>query len=261
MFRSLFAIMVALLTALPFMAAAHPKESEFYPDSNLVTIPPSQNIGLQLKEFPRKDTLFQLRLNDDQTVESCVARFVKKDSPVAIQGCELLTKRFFIPIGEGKKRRSVRLNFIWPRKTKLSFESDFGGALPLLLDDWISEVETRSFAYNRRHHEFVLNADIQVDGSATNCVIENEEMSSDLRALICQQFVDHSFWIPAFDDLAGLISTRVSLQSKIETGRMHCKSDKGVSLDSETGMFRWAMMESDEGCRPDFRDFVAPPVN
>lgn len=260
--RSLIIFLLTSLALLPFGAAAHPQNREFDPIHNFVFVPPSQNIGLVLKEFPRKDTLFQLRLKDDRTVESCKARFVKKNSPVAIQGCDILTKRFFLPIGEGKKKRNIRLTFVWPKKSVPSFKSNFGGAIPLLLDEWINKFEMRKLAaYNGERHDFVLKAEIGVDGNATNCSIDNPDMSPVLRALVCQQFTDHSFWIPAFDDSTGLVPTQISLQSKIEIGRRFCSGEKGVNLDSKTGVFRWTMLEGGSECLPDFRDFVGPAVN
>lgn len=132
----------------------------------------------------------------------------------------------------------------------------------MLLENWIDTAEMRTLAQSSgQRHEFVLNAEIRTNGTAANCLIDNARMDGALRDLICQQFVDHSFWIPAFDQSAGRIPTQVSLQSKIETGQALCSSDKGVSLDLRTGVFRWAMMEGGPACLPDFRDFVAPPVN
>jgi|GEM_PF-3064574 len=262
MIRSLFVSALTWLIMGPLVAEAHTEAPEFHPFSNATHIPRGQDIGLGVTPIPRKDTLFQLRMKDDQTVESCKARFVKQDSPLAIQGCKLLVQRFSLPQSEGKKRRTIKLLFIWPKKTETVFESDFGGAIPLLLANWIDTVEMRTLTQTGgRRHEFVLNADIRADGTAANCLIDNAEMNSDLRDMICQQFVDHSFWIPAFDETAGLTSTQVSLHSEIETGRALCSSDKGVSLNRRTGVFRWAMMEGGTGCLPDYRDFVAPRAN
>ena len=262
MIRSFVACALSWLVMWPVAAGAHPQEPKFNAFSNAAFIPRGQDIGLSLAELPRKSTLFQWRMKDDQTVESCKARFVKQDSPLAIQGCKLLIQRFSLPQSEGKKRRTIKLNFNWPEKTETPFESDFGGAIPLLLHNWISTVEMRTLARSGgQRHEFVLNAEIGADGSAANCSIDNADINSDLRDLICQQFVDHSFWIPAFDQSAGVISTQVSLHSKIETGRALCSSDKGASLDLRTGVFRWAIMEGGPECLPDFRDFVAPPAN
>lgn len=262
MIRSFVACTLAWLVMWPVVAGAHPQEPEFHPFYNAAFIPRGQDIGLNLADLPRKDTLFQLRMKDDQTVEFCKARFLKQDSPLAIQGCKLLIQRFSLPQSEGKKRETIKLLFIWPKKTETVFESNFGGAIPLLLANWIDTVEMRTLAQSGgQRHEFVLNAEIHADGTAANCLIDNAEMDSDLRDLICQQFIDHSFWIPAFDQSVGKIPTQVTLHSKIETGRALCSSDKGVSLDLRTGVFRWAMMGGGPECLPDFRDFVAPPVN
>ncbi|MEO0441731.1 MAG: hypothetical protein AAF067_12765 [Pseudomonadota bacterium] len=127
--------------------------------------------SLGLAEPPRRDALFKLTLIETGAVDSCTPRFQRKDSSIGAAMCNRLQQAISWEQDLRKDQRKLAskqsIKLAWPKPGSRTYLSDFGGALPINMNDWIHNSEIRTLnGYDTGETDFEIELEISERGRA-----------------------------------------------------------------------------------------------
>lgn len=242
------------LSAAAIAHSADPPDSDSLGEG--VTVTPQLLKQMNLSKHPKRSSRFELKIGANSIHYDCRLRFEKKDHPLAKPGCAFLSDRLnwgprLTRSGEVKKR-TTQIFLNWPDEGINQYESDFGGAFPVSIGEWLEKKEFGDLRKYKNHDsKFEIEIGISEDGRVDSCSVEHISLPRDLDSTICSQVVDHSFWLPAIDETGKVRRTIARLSSEIEISPGDCIESAGLSFEYDTGIFKWIIATGNDTCRFD----------